>query len=80
MTKTKRLVGTRIRIGHYQEADQLLRRHGPTRRLRTLDSLQLAVALDLHHKKAIDRVVTSDKDLLAVAAAEGLAIFDPENP
>jgi hypothetical protein len=42
--------------------------------------LQLAVALDLHRKKAIERIVAADKDLFAVAALEGLAILDPENP
>jgi predicted nucleic acid-binding protein len=80
LTKTKRLQGTRILVAHYQEAERLLRQHGSVRRLRTLDALQLAVAIDLQRKKAIDRVVSSDKDLLAVAALEGLAVFDPENP
>ena len=50
------------------------------RRLRTLDALQLAVAIDLQRKGAIDRVVSADKDLLAVAVAEGLGVLDPENP
>ena len=80
LTKTSRLVGARLLVAHYQEAERLLRQHGPVRRLRTLDAIQLAVAVDLHRKKAIDRVVSSDKDLLAVATAEGLGIFDPENP
>ena len=80
LTKTKRLLGTRLLVSHYQEAERLLRQHGTARRLRTLDALQLAVALELHGKKAIDRVVSADKDLLAVAAVEGLAVFDPENP
>jgi hypothetical protein len=34
----------------------------------------------LHRKKAIDRIVSADKDLLAVAVAEGLLILNPENP
>jgi predicted nucleic acid-binding protein len=80
LTKTKRLLGTRILVAHYEEAERLLRRHGPQRRLRTLDALQLAVALDLHRKGAIDRLVSADKALLAVAAVEGLGILDPENP
>ena len=80
LTKTKRLRGTRLLVAHYQEAERLLRHHGPARRLRTLDALQLAVALDLHRKRFIDRVVSADRDLLAAAAAEGLAVLDPENP
>jgi predicted nucleic acid-binding protein len=80
LTKLKRPLATRMLAAHYQEAERLLRQHGPWRRLRTLDALQLAVALDLHRKTAIGRVVSADKDLLAVAALEGLGIFDPENP
>lgn len=80
LTKTKRLLGTRLLVAHYQEAERLLRQHGLARRLRTLDALQLAVAMDLHRKKAIDRIVSADRDLLAVAAIEGLGVFDPENP
>jgi hypothetical protein len=80
LTKTKRLVGARLLIAHYQDAERLLRQHGLVRRLRTLDALQLAVALDLHRKRIVERVVSGDKDLLVVAAAEGMAVFDPENP
>jgi predicted nucleic acid-binding protein len=80
LTKTKRLLGTRLLVAHYQEAERLLRQHGPVRRLRTLDALQLAVALDLHRRQAIDRIVSADRDLLVVAAVEGLGVFDPENP
>ena len=46
----------------------------------TLDAIQLAVALDLWRKNAIDRVVSADRDLLAAATVEGLKVFDPENP
>jgi hypothetical protein len=80
LTKSKRLYGVRLLVAHYQEAEQLLRRHGPVRRLRTLDSLQLAVALDLHRKGVVERIVSADRDLLIVAAAEGLAVLDPETP
>src|SRR5262245_46551465 len=48
LTKTKRLIGVRLLVAHYQEAERLLRQHGPVRRLRTLDAVQLAVAIDLH--------------------------------
>lgn len=80
MTKTKRLVGTRLLVTHYQEAERLLREHAPIRRLRTLDALQLAVAIDLYRSNAIQRVISSDEDSLVVASVEGLGVFDPENP
>lgn len=31
-------------------------------------------------ENVVDRMVAADRDLLAVAALEGLKIFDPENP
>jgi uncharacterized protein len=80
LTRTKRLVGARLLVAHYQEAERLLRVHGPFRRLRSLDALQLAVALELHRKQVINRVVSADRDLLEVATIEGLDTFDPANP
>jgi uncharacterized protein len=80
LTKSKRLQAARLLVAHYQEAERLLRHHGPARRLRTLDALQLAVALDLQRKNAIDRMVSADRDLLVVAAIEGLNVLEPENP
>jgi predicted nucleic acid-binding protein len=80
LTKTKRLTATRLLVVHYQEAERLLRKHGQVRRVRTLDAIQLAVAIDLHQRRAIDRLVSADRDLLALAAAAGLVVFDPENP
>jgi predicted nucleic acid-binding protein len=65
---------------HYQEAERLLRQYGLTQGLRTLDALQLAVALDVHGRAGLDHFVCSDRSLLAVAAAEGLTILDPEHP
>lgn len=80
LTKTKRIMGARILVAHFKEAERLLRQHGLVRRLRTLDALQLAVALDLHGKSLINRFVSADHDLLAVATLEGLRVLDPENP
>ena len=80
LSKTKRLTSVRLLVAHFQEAERLLRAHGLQNRLRTLDALQLAVALDLHRRQAIDRLVAADRELLAVAAQEGLAILDPEKP
>jgi hypothetical protein len=40
----------------------------------------VAVALDLQGRGMIDLLVSSDQHLLTVARAEGLSVFDPENP
>ncbi len=70
----------RLLVNHFKEADRLIGQHGLVRRIRTLDALQLAVALDLQRRGMIDRLVSSDKQLLSVAVAEGIPVLDPENP
>jgi hypothetical protein len=64
---------------HYQTAQQLLVRHGLTRGLRTLDALQLAVAL-LGPTGSLDAFVCADVNLCAIAAMEGLTVVNPEVP
>lgn len=63
---------------HYAEAERLLKQHGNTCRLRTLDAVQLAVALDIHRRDSLDAVVAADNALCQVGAAEGLPITNPE--
>ncbi len=70
----------RMLVQHFKDADRLIRHHGPARRLRTLDALQLAVALDLQGRGIADLLVSSDRHLLDVARTEGISVFDPENP
>ncbi len=45
--KCRRIVVVRVLVGHFHTAEQLIARHATTRRLRTLDALQLSIALDL---------------------------------
>jgi hypothetical protein len=70
----------RLLVGHFKDADRLVRQYGLVRQLRTLDALQLAVALGSRTRKLLDRFVCSDRQLLAVAVAEGMVVLDPENP
>lgn len=65
---------------HYQEAEQLIKKHGTSRSLRTLDALQLSVALDLRRREMLDHFVCADKNLCAVAGIEGLSVINPEQP
>jgi hypothetical protein len=76
----KRLTTIRLLVLHFKEAERLLRQHGLLRPLRTLDALQLAVALDLRNRGIVSLFVCADRDLLSVAANEGFSVFDPENP
>jgi predicted nucleic acid-binding protein len=53
-----------ITPGHFREAEHLIGRYGHSRRLRTLDALQLAIALDLKSLDLVDFIVAADKALL----------------
>jgi predicted nucleic acid-binding protein len=70
----------RVEDRHYQEAERLIEKHGRNQKLRTLDALQLSVALDLRHRGMLDYFVCADKDLCEVAKSEGLAVINPEHP
>jgi len=76
----------RIRVGpsigerHFQNARQLLISHGTTMSLRTLDAIQLAIALDLLQTGAISVMVAADQRLCQAAAASGCPAMNPENP
>jgi len=70
----------RLIRSHYAEAESLLGTYGLAHRLRANDSLQLAAALHLKRKAALDLFVCSDKDLLAAATNAGLVCIDPESP
>jgi uncharacterized protein len=63
-----------------QQAQQLLVRYATTRALRTLDAIQLAVALGLHAAAPLDDFLSADANLGQVATAEGLTVVNPEIP
>jgi predicted nucleic acid-binding protein len=65
---------------HFSKAEWLIAEHGYSSRLRTLDALQLAVALDLRSQGLLDQFVAADKGLLVVAEREGLSALNPEEP
>lgn len=62
---------------YFRSADRLIRTHAVSRALRTLDALQLAVAVELHRRGTGTALVASDKNLCEVAAAEGLQVVNP---
>ena len=65
---------------HFDRARDLIASHGIHRQIRTLDALQLSVALELHRAAPIDQFVCADQRLCHIAVAEGLAVINPEHP
>ena len=74
------LVGPQIEDRHYQTARRLLYRYGPELGLRTLDSVQLSVALDLKRECLISVFLAADRRLCVAAEACGCPTVDPANP
>lgn len=62
---------------HFQGAEALVRTYAVDHALRTLDALQLSVAIDLCRRRVASELVTSDRALCEVAALEGLAVIHP---
>jgi predicted nucleic acid-binding protein len=63
---------------HFDSAERLIGRYAFSMRLRSLDALQLAVALDLKEQGLVDQFVAADKALLEVAALAGFSVVNPE--
>ncbi len=63
---------------HYDRARELIGAHGFRRQIRTLDTLQLSVALLLHQTAPIEQFVCADQRLCGIASLEGLPTFNPE--
>ena len=59
-------------------AEWLIDKYAFDRKLRTLDALQLAVAISLRRRNLVDRFVAADKILCDVARREGFSILNPE--
>lgn len=74
------IAGPSMEPKHYRSAARLLRQYGVPRGLRTLDALQLAVALDMLAASWISLMVSADRRLCEVAEACGIPAVDPANP
>ena len=62
----------------YQLAAELITKHGMTRQVRTLDALQLAVAMRIHPAASLDLFVCADQRLCEIARLEGFVVLNPE--
>ncbi len=78
--RARRLRLVRAVPSQEREALRLLMRHGMTIPLRTLDALQLAVALWLRDRVHLDLFVCADARLCEVARQEHLRVINPEMP
>lgn len=61
-------------------AERLIEQYGYDRPLRTLDAVQLAVAVGLKSQGLIDYFVAADAALCEIATLEGFSVLDPEHP
>ncbi len=64
---------------HQNRAIRLLSRYAFTQSLRTLDALQLAVALHTNNHTPLDHFVCADIPFCQVATIEGLSVLNPES-
>ena len=69
-----------MREEEFALAQRLVERYAFDRRLRTLDEVQLEVAIGLRAQGLIETFVAADKVLYEVAALEGLSVLNPEQP
>jgi hypothetical protein len=64
-----------VSVFDYRRAEDLLVRYGFGHRLRSLDALQLGVALDLRDQGLCNTIAAADMTLGEVAAREGLTVL-----
>jgi predicted nucleic acid-binding protein len=80
IARSRLIVGPPIEPKHYRAAATLLRFHGVSRGLRTLDALRLAIALEMLEASSISLILPADKRLCEVAEACGCPAIDPAQP
>jgi predicted nucleic acid-binding protein len=69
-----------LRIRFFNDVASGAIRYGDRQGLRTLDALQLAVALESQDRVGLEAFVAADKVLCEVATLEGFAVLNPEQP
>lgn len=67
-----------LRDSELRAAERLIEEYAHDLRLRSLDAIQLAVALALRYQQAADYFVAADTVLCNVATREGFAVINPE--
>ena len=80
LARRRLIVAPPVHEVHFQAARKLLVQYGAAEGLRTLDALQLAIALDLHRQGHIGILVAADQKLCRVAPLAGCTAINPEQP
>jgi hypothetical protein len=78
--KAGRVSVIRVLVRHFLDAERLIDAHGQRRRLRTLDALQLSIALESFARGRIDILACADQPMCEVARLEGLSTINPLTP
>jgi predicted nucleic acid-binding protein len=78
LARQRIIVAPSVHEGHFQTARKLLVRYGVAEGLRTLDALQLAIALDLQQLGNITVLVAADQRLCRIASLAGCSTVNPE--
>jgi predicted nucleic acid-binding protein len=78
IARQRLLVAPPVHERHFHSARRLLTQYGVAEGLRTLDALQLAIALDLRQHGQIDVFVAADRRLCRVASMAGCSAINPE--
>jgi predicted nucleic acid-binding protein len=76
----RRFVVVRLLRRHFDAAEKLIVKHAATTRLRTLDALHLAIALDLNETNIANTFVCADGLFVQLARREGLVVANPLEP
>jgi predicted nucleic acid-binding protein len=76
----RRLLVAPVDLRHFNKAGALLQTYGVSEGLRTLDAIQMAVALELAQLQRVSFFVAADKRFCRIAELAGLATINPEAP
>jgi hypothetical protein len=74
------LVGLPVEEKHFYPARRLLSQYGVAEGLRTLDALELSIALDLHQAGPHHVIIAADQHLCRVAELYGCPAINPQLP
>lgn len=73
----RKIVVINVLVRHFKSAEFLIEKYGFKSSLKTLDAVQLSVAIDLKEKVSVNYFVCADKNLCKIANKEGFEVINP---